>query len=64
MTILKALKHESCLSLGTCHKYVVKFKELTPTIRENAQRNELTFKYASTKYNPIKTMFLYLKRNV
>ena len=64
MTILKALKHEACLSLGTCHKYVVKFKELTPKIYWYAQRNELTFTYASTKYNPIKTMFLYLKRNV
>ena len=32
MTILKALKHKYCLSLGTCHKYVVQFTDPTPTI--------------------------------
>ena len=32
MTILKALKHKSCLSLGTCHKHAVQFTEPTPTI--------------------------------
>ena len=32
MTILKALKHKSCLSLGTCHKHTVQFIEPTPTI--------------------------------
>ena len=59
MTIVKALKHKSGLSLGTCHKYVVEFTEPTPRIYWYAQRNKLTFfKYASTKYNPIKTMFL------
>ena len=32
MTILNAaLKHKYCLSLGTCHKYVVQFTEPTPT---------------------------------
>ena len=43
MTILKDLKHKSCLSLGTCHKYVVEFTEPTPTIYWYAQRNKLTF---------------------
>ena len=31
MTILKALKHKSCLNLGTCHKHM-QFTEPTPTI--------------------------------
>ena len=26
MAVLKALKQKSCLSLGTCHKHVVQFK--------------------------------------
>ena len=32
MTILKALKHESRLSLVTCHKHVAHFTERTPTV--------------------------------
>ena len=32
MTVLKALKQKFCLSLGTCHKYVVQFTDPTPTI--------------------------------
>ena len=43
MAILKGLKHKSCLSLGTCHKYVTGFSEPTPTIYWYAQRNKLTF---------------------
>ena len=27
MTILKALKYKYCLSLGTCHEYLVQFSE-------------------------------------
>ena len=65
LTTLKSLKHESCLSLDTCHKYVVQVSEPTPTIYWYAKKNQINlFKYASTKYNPIKAMFLYLKRNV
>ena len=30
MTILKALEHKSCLSLGTCHKHAVEFTEPSP----------------------------------
>ena len=43
MIILKPLKHKSCLSLGTCHKYAVGFTEPTPTIYWYVQRNKLTF---------------------
>ena len=43
MTTLKALKYKSCLSLGTCHKYVVQFTEPTPTIYWYAKKNKLTF---------------------
>ena len=42
MTIPKALKHKSCLSLGTCHKDIVQFTEPTPTIYWYTKRNELT----------------------
>ena len=42
MTILKSLKHKSCLSLGTCHKNV-QFTEQTPTIYWYAERNRFTF---------------------
>ena len=41
MTILKALKHKSCLNLGTCHKHM-QFTEPTPTIYWYAKRNKLT----------------------
>ena len=43
MTILKAIKHKSCFSLGTCHQHVVQFIERTPTIYWYAKRNNLTF---------------------
>ena len=43
MTILKAIKHKFCLSLGTCHKYVVQFTNPTPTIYWYANRAKLTF---------------------
>ena len=43
MTILKDLKHKSCLNLDTCHKHVVQFTERTPTIYWYAKRNKLTF---------------------
>ena len=43
MTILKTLKHKYCLSLGTCHKYVVQFTDPTPTIFWYAKRAKLTF---------------------
>ena len=42
-SILKALKHKYCLSLGTCHKYVVQFTDPTSTIYWYAKRAELTF---------------------
>ena len=42
MTILKALKHKYCLSLRTCHKYVVQFTDLIPTIYWYAKRAKLT----------------------
>ena len=60
MTILKTLKHKYCLILGTCHKYAVQFTDLTPTIYWYAKRAKLTFLNDSTKYNPIKAMFVYL----
>ena len=41
--MLKALKHKYCLSLGTCHKYVVQFTDPTPTIYWYAKRAKLTF---------------------
>ena len=62
ITLLNALKHKCCLSLGLCHKHNMQFTEPTPTIYWHAKRNKNLFKYAST--NPIKTVFLYLKRNV
>ena len=40
MAILKALKHKSCLSLGTCHKHVVQFTEPTLTFYWYAKRNK------------------------
>ena len=43
MTILKALKHKYCLSLGTCHKYVAQFTEPTFTISWYAKRAKLIF---------------------
>ena len=45
MTILKALKHKFCLSLGTCHKYVPKNLHTLPThtIHWYANRAKLTF---------------------
>ena len=43
MTILKALKHKHCSSLGTCHKYVVQFTDPTPAIYWYAQTAKLTF---------------------
>ena len=43
MTISKALKHILCLSLGTCHKYVVQFTDPTPTMYWYANRAKLTF---------------------
>ena len=43
MTVLKAIKHKFCLSLGTCHKYVVQFTNPTPTIYWYANRAKLTF---------------------
>ena len=59
MTILKAFKHKYCLSLGTCHKYVMQFTDPTPTVYLYAKRAKLTFcNYDSTKYNPIKIMFV------
>ena len=59
MAILKSLKYKSCLSLGTCHKYLVEFTESTRKIYWTVRRNKLAFfKYASTKYNAIKTMLL------
>ena len=38
MTILPALKQKYCLSLGTCHKYVVQFTDQIPTIYCHAKR--------------------------
>ena len=59
MTLIKTLKHKYYLSLGTCHKYVVQFTVPTPTIFLNAKRAKLTFfRFASTIYHPIKTMFV------
>ena len=43
MTILKALKHKYCLSLGTCHKHLVQFTDSIPTIYWYAKRAKLTF---------------------
>ena len=43
MTIIKTLKHKSCLSSDTYHKYIVEFIEPTPTIYWYAKRNKLTF---------------------
>ena len=43
MTILKAIKHKFCLSLGTFHKYVVQFTNPTPTIYWYASRGKLIF---------------------
>ena len=44
MRILKALKHKSCLSLGTCHKHVAQLTEPTSTTEFfwYAKRNKLT----------------------
>ena len=65
MTILKALKHKYCLILGTYPKYVVQFTDPTPTIYWHVKRAKLDFfKYPSTKYNIIKTMLVYLERNI
>ena len=59
MTILKAFKRKYCLSLGTCHKYVMQFTDPTPTVYWYAKRAKLTFyNYDSTKYNPIKIMLV------
>ena len=61
MIIRKAPKHKHCLILGTCYKYVGQFADLTPTIYWYAKRAKLTlFIYSSTRYNPIKTMFVYV----
>ena len=43
MTILKALKHKYCLTLGACQKYVVQFTDPTSTIHWYAKRAKLTF---------------------
>ena len=43
MTILKALKHKYCLTLGTYHKYVVHFIEPSPTIYWYAKIIKFTF---------------------
>ena len=43
MTILRALEHKFCLSLGTCRKYVVQFTDPTSTIYWYANRAKLTF---------------------
>ena len=43
MTIIKALNHKSCFSVGTCHKHVVQFAEPTPTLYWHAKRTKLTF---------------------
>ena len=42
------------------HKYVVQFRNPTPTIFWYAKRAKLTFKYASTTFNPIQTMLMFL----
>ena len=43
MTKLKTLKHKYCLSLGTCHKYVVQFTGPTHIIFWYAKVAKLTF---------------------
>ena len=43
MTTPKALKHKHCLSLGTCHKYLLQFTDSTRTIYWYAKRAKLTF---------------------
>ena len=40
---IKTLKCKYCLSLGTCHKYVAKFTNPTPTKFWYAKRAKLTF---------------------
>ena len=57
MTIPTVLKHKFCLSLVTFHKYVVQSTDPTPIIYLYAIN---FFKYASTIYNLVKAMFVYL----
>ena len=37
------VKHKYCLSLGTCHKYVVQFTDPSPTIFWYAKKAKLIF---------------------
>ena len=57
MTTLKALKHKYCLSLGTClgtYCTIYRPNSYHLLVCEKSYIN--LFKYANTKYNPIKTM--------
>ena len=59
MTIQKRSNRNIASDLGTCHKYVVQFTDPNPTSYSYAKRvNVDIFKYANTKYNPIKWMFV------
>ena len=60
MSTLKEFKHNYCFSLGTCHKYVVQLTDQTPTTYWYARKLNYIFKYVIGKYNPIKTVFVYL----
>ena len=61
MTILKTLKHKYCLSLGTCHKYVVQFTDPTPTIFWYAKRAKLTLE---SNENNVHFFWPCLKHNI